>query len=49
MTNVVSLPNSLRLIRELDFPHKLGILERIYGKRLSEFQTSWVECANGFS
>lgn len=35
-TNNVRLPRSLEIIRRFDFPHKIGILERLYGQRLAQ-------------
>lgn len=37
----------MRLIRKFDFPKKLGILEALYGKKLSEKGHQWVKCWNG--
>lgn len=41
------LPWSLRVLRRLPLPHKLGLLERCYGKRLAREGICWVVCANG--
>lgn len=43
----LELPWLLRLLRRLPVPHKLGLLERIYGRQLGRVGTRWVECANG--
>lgn len=42
----LKLPLSLRLLRRLPFPRKLGILERLYGKCLAPYGTQWVNCSN---
>jgi FkbM family methyltransferase len=43
----VQLPFLLRLIRHIPFPHKLGILERIFGRRVAQLGTARVALANG--
>ena len=43
----VSLPIGLRVLRRCSFPHKLGILERIYGSALSRHGVAWVRTAHG--
>jgi FkbM family methyltransferase len=47
MINQIKIPRLLRLIRKFDFPRKLGILERLYGRKLSQFGVCWLECSNG--
>jgi FkbM family methyltransferase len=47
MHQEVVLPRSLKWLRSFDFPHKLGICERLFGKRLGRLGTQWVRCANG--
>jgi len=47
METKIKLPAGLRLLRKLNFPRKLGILERLYGKRLSRLGTGFGVCANG--
>jgi len=44
---VLSLPIGLRLLRRLRFPHKLGLLDRLYGGNLSRAGVAWVKTANG--
>lgn len=41
------LPTSLRFLRSLPLPHKLGLLERIFGKSLSQYGVCFVEVYNG--
>jgi FkbM family methyltransferase len=41
------LPLSLRIIRKLSFARKLGVLERLYGRKLSRNGVCWVKCSNG--
>lgn len=41
------LPLALRLVQRIDFPHKLGACERLFGKRLQRSGICWVRCANG--
>jgi FkbM family methyltransferase len=43
----IALPLALRWLRRLEFPHKLGICERLFGDRLSKSGTCWVETAAG--
>lgn len=43
----LSLPLSLRLLRRIPFPRRLGLLDRLYGKRLSRHGIQWVETAAG--
>src|ERR1700730_4512553 len=43
----VRLPLSLRLFQRHEFPHKLGICEYLFAKRLSENRICWVETAAG--
>jgi FkbM family methyltransferase len=45
----MALPPALRWIRSLEFAHKLGICERLFGDRLSKFGTCWVETATGIT
>ncbi|MFM8275901.1 MAG: FkbM family methyltransferase [Cyanobium sp.] len=47
MEPTLALPLGLRLVRRLDFPRKLGILQAIYGSMLSSKGTQWVQCYNG--
>lgn len=47
MQTEFKIPMALQLMRQIDFPHKLGICERLFGKRLSRSGTRWVRCANG--
>lgn len=41
------LPLWLRLLRRFEFPRKLGLLDRVYGRGLSGLGTSWVLTSNG--
>ncbi|NND82574.1 MAG: FkbM family methyltransferase [Gammaproteobacteria bacterium] len=41
------LPATLRLIRQFDFPRKLGLLERLFGGGLQRLGIQWVRCQNG--
>jgi FkbM family methyltransferase len=41
------LPFLLRRLRHIPFPHKLGIMERIFGKRVAQLGTARVELENG--
>lgn len=45
--DLLQLPWSLRLLRRLPLPRKLGLLERLFGARLAEVGVAWVSCANG--
>lgn len=42
-----NLPLSLRLLRRVSFPRKLGLLDRLFGKRLSQHGIRWVKTAAG--
>lgn len=42
----IELPSVLRFLRRLPLPHKLGLLERLYGKGLGQLGIVWVETAN---
>lgn len=41
------MPAGLRLLRRFEFPHKLGVLERLYGGALEPLGVGWVETSNG--
>jgi FkbM family methyltransferase len=41
------LPLGLRLLRRFRFPHKLGAIERLYGRQLSRNGIAWVKTAIG--
>ena len=43
----ISLPASLRYLRNAPLPRKLGLLEKLYGKQLAALGKATVECANG--
>jgi FkbM family methyltransferase len=45
--NLVQLPTSLRILRRFPLPHKLGLLERIYGATLAKYGSCFVETAIG--
>ena len=45
--NSIKLPATLNFIRRFEFPKKLGILERIYGRNLDSIGAGWVICSNG--
>lgn len=47
MPRPIKLPFILRLIRRLEFPRKLGLLERLFGGYLSGKGVTWVTCWNG--
>src|SRR5438270_433228 len=47
--NAQSLPLPVRWLQPFDFPHKLGICERLFGKRLSVLGSCWVQTAAGIS
>lgn len=46
-TKAIVLPSVLRWLRRIEFPHKLGICERLFGDQLRRFGTCWVETATG--
>lgn len=46
MKDLLELPKSLRQVRRLEFPRKLGILEKLYGKSLEKLGKGWVRCSN---
>lgn len=43
----LSFPLSLRLLRCIPFPRKLGLLDRLFGRRLSRHGIRWVKTAAG--
>ena len=43
----IRLPLSLRVLRRLSMPHKLGLLERLFGRGLARHGKTWVRCWNG--
>jgi FkbM family methyltransferase len=43
----VALPPGLRLLRRIPLPRKLGLLERMYGRRLAPAGVAWVQTASG--
>ena len=43
----VSLPLPLTWLQPFDFPHKLGICERLFGKALARHGICWVPTAAG--
>lgn len=47
IANLLELPTGLRLLRRVSLPHKLGLLDRIYGQWLGQQGIRWVECSNG--
>lgn len=47
MNRAFELPLGLTLLRRLNFPKKLGVLERLYGSSLDGKHQHWITCANG--
>ncbi len=45
--NQVRLPLSLRLLQRCEFPHKLGICERLFSARLEQHGVCWVKTSVG--
>lgn len=43
----IPLPTGLKLLRTLPLPHKLGILNRLYGRSLAAQGVCWVQASNG--
>lgn len=43
----IALPFGLRTLRRVDFPHKLGIMDRLFGAALARHGAAWVETAAG--
>jgi len=43
----VDLPMALIALRRLEFPRKLGVFERVFGRRLGELGICWVETSTG--
>jgi FkbM family methyltransferase len=41
------LPALLRWLQNIEFPHKLGIMERLFARRLSKHGITWVDTAAG--
>ena len=44
---VAPLPWALRALRRLPLPHRLGLLERLFGNSISKLGVCWVETAEG--
>ena len=47
MINTIAIPLSLRMMRKLKIPKKLGFLESLFGSTLAAQGTGWVKCSNG--
>ena len=47
--NTIKLPFGLETIRKFQFPHKHGILRRIYDSRLAKNGIAWVETSAGIN
>jgi len=45
--NKKPLPKLLQYIQKIEFPHKLGICERIFGRALEKYGICWVQTAAG--
>lgn len=43
----IRTPFALNVIRKFSLPHKYGILERLFGRKLAKNELTWVKCANG--
>lgn len=46
-TRVLQLPISLRLLRRLHFPHKLGVMDRLFGRTLAREGVCFVSTSRG--
>lgn len=44
---IIALPLGLKFLRQFSFPHKLGVMEKLYGRHLRRFEAAWVGCSNG--
>lgn len=47
MNKPCSLPFSLSLLQPIDFPHKLGICERLFGQAIAPLGICWVKTGSG--
>jgi FkbM family methyltransferase len=47
--SLLSLPRTLLRLQRFDFPHKLGICERLFGGALSSLGTGWVKTGAGIT
>ena len=47
MIIAIAIPLSLRTMRKLKIPKKLGFLESLFGSTLAAQGTGWVKCSNG--
>jgi hypothetical protein len=43
--NTLALPGLVRALQEVDFPHKLGIMDRVFGRKLAAAGIVWVRTA----
>lgn len=46
--NRIRFPAGLRLLRRFDFPHKLGVLDRLFGASLHGQSTGWADIHPGW-
>lgn len=46
---LLTVPRSLTCLQRFDFPHKLGICERLFGHALSSRGIAWIETGAGIS
>jgi hypothetical protein len=49
MTTTKSIPLLLTLLQSIDFPHKLGICERLFGKAIADHNICWTKTGAGVS
>lgn len=47
MVETINLPRPVRWLQGVDFPHKLGICERLFGRSLSPRGVCWAQTAAG--
>ena len=47
MISTMTIPLSLRMMRKLKMPKKLGFLESLFGSTLAAKGIGWVKCSNG--
>jgi len=45
----ISLPKTLTLLQPFDFPHKLGVCERLFGNTITGHGVCWVQTGAGIS
>ena len=46
---VANISFILKAVRKLPLPHKYGICDKLFGRKLAVNEVAWIECANGIT